>query len=264
MTKRMTIDGSGTPRATCVLAPNVSPVTLNGTNTWIIAEPGSPSAIVVDPGPQDEGHLRRVLEMACTGGRRIAQIILTHGHRDHSAGAGRLAVMSGAPVLAANPARRVGDAGIFDRDLITAAGCDLHVIGTPGHSWDSVSLLLPADRALLTGDTVLGRGVTAIARNGALADYLRTLGRLRKLADQAGLQTLLPGHGPLRDDPARTVDHHISYCQQRLDQIQAALADGACTPAEIVAKVFVHVNPAAQRIAESSVRAHLDYLKSTD
>ena len=60
--KRMTIDGSGTPPATCVLAPYPSPVTLNGTNTWIIAEPGSPSAIVVDPRPQDEGHLRRVLE----------------------------------------------------------------------------------------------------------------------------------------------------------------------------------------------------------
>ena len=262
--KRMTIDGSGTPRATRVLAPNPSPVTLNGTNTWIIAEPGSPSAIVVDPGPLDEGHLRRVLEMACTDGRRITQIILTHGHRDHSAGAARLATMSRAPVAAANPARRLGGAGISDGDLITAAGCDMQVIRTPGHSWDSVSLLLPADRALLTGDTVLGRGVTGIARNGALGDYLRTLGKLRDLADYAGLQALLPGHGPVRDDPAHVLDYHISYCQERLDQVRAALADGARTPAEIVAKVFVHVNPAVRRIAESLVRAHLDYLESTD
>ena len=247
-----------------MLAPNRSPVTLDGTNTWIIAEPGSPSAIVVDPGPQDEGHLRHVLEMACTDGRRIAQIILTHGHRDHSAGAARLATMSRAPVVAANPAHRLGRAGIFDGDPITAAGCDLHVIRTPGHSWDSVSLLLPADRALLTGDTVLGRGVTAIARNGALGDYLQTLGKLRHLADHAGLQTLLPGHGPVRDDPARVLDYHISHCQERLDRIRAALADGARTPAEIVAKVFIHVHPAISRIAESSVRAHLDYLESSD
>ena len=216
----MTIDGSGTPRATCVLAPNPSPVTLNGTNTWIIAEPGSPSAIVVDPGPQDEGHLRRVLDMARADDRRIAQIILTHGHRDHSAGAARLATMSRAPVMAANPARRLGRAGICDGDLITAAGCDLHVIRTPGHSRDSVSLLLPADRALLTGDTVLGRGVTAIALNGSLSDYLRTLGKL-KLSGRPRRpgQVLLPGHGPVRDDPARVLDYHISYCQERLYEV---------------------------------------------
>ena len=100
----MTIDGFRTPRATCLLAPNPSPMTLEGTNTWVIAEPGSPSAVVVDPGPDDEDHLRRVLAEAVAGDRRVASILLTHGHLDHSAGAGRLAELSGAQIQAADPA----------------------------------------------------------------------------------------------------------------------------------------------------------------
>ena len=84
-------DGMGTARAWCVLAPNPSPMTLDGTNTWIVAEPGSPTAVVVDPGPDDEGHLRRVLDVSSAGDRHVAQIVLTHGHLDHSAGAARFA-----------------------------------------------------------------------------------------------------------------------------------------------------------------------------
>ncbi len=82
------IDGSGTPRARCVLAPNPSPMTLDGTNTWLIAEPGSATAVVVDPGPDHEGHLHRVRALAAAAGQRLTRILLTHGHRDHSAGAG--------------------------------------------------------------------------------------------------------------------------------------------------------------------------------
>ena len=90
------IDGFRTPRATCLLAPNPSPMTLDGTNTWLIAEPGSSSAVVVDPGPDDEGHLRRVHAAAVAGDRRVAKILLTHGHPDHSAGAARFAALTGA------------------------------------------------------------------------------------------------------------------------------------------------------------------------
>ena len=170
------VSGMGTARAWCVLAPNPSPMTLDGTNTWVIAEPGSSAVVVVDPGPDDEGHLRRVLDAACAGGRRVAQIVLTHGHLDHSAGAARFAELSGAPVGALDPALRLRDGGVAAGDVITAGGCELRVVATPGHTADSVSLLLPADGALLTGDTVLGRGTTVIASDGNLGDYLRTLG----------------------------------------------------------------------------------------
>jgi glyoxylase-like metal-dependent hydrolase (beta-lactamase superfamily II) len=256
----MTIDGFRTPRATCLLAPNPSPMTLDGTNTWVIAEPGSPWAVVVDPGPQDEGHLRRVLAEATAGDRRVASILLTHGHLDHSAGAARLAELSGAPVQAADPARRLGTEGYTGGDVITVAGCELRVVATRGHSADSVSLLLPADGALFTGDTVLGRGTTVIARDGNLGDYLRSLDQLRDLADTAGLRLLFPGHGPMLADPIATLDFYRTHRAERLDQVRSALAAGAKTPAEIVAMIYTDVDRSVWPAAEWSVRAQLDYL----
>lgn len=256
----MTIDGFRTPRATCVLAPNPSPWTLDGTNTWIIAEPESASVVVVDPGPLDEGHLRRVLDLAVAGDRRVAQILLTHGHPDHSAGAARLAALSGAPVRAADPAHRLGDEGLADGDVITAGGCELRTVGTPGHSGDSVSLLLPADDALFTGDTILGRGTTVIAGDGNLADYLRTLDQLRDLAGRLRVGLLLPGHGPVLTDPGGTLDYYIAHRAERLDQVRSALAAGATTPAEIVAMIYTDVDRSVWPAAEWSVRAQLDYL----
>jgi glyoxylase-like metal-dependent hydrolase (beta-lactamase superfamily II) len=256
----MSIDGSGTERARCVLAPNPSPMTLDGTNTWIIAEPGSPTAVVVDPGPDDEGHLRRVLELAGAEGRRVAQIVLTHGHLDHSAGAAAFAALSGAPVRALDPALRLGSEGFGPGAVLTDGGCELRVVATPGHTADSLSLLLAADGGLLTGDTVLGRGTTVIADDGSLGDYLRTLDELRALADEAGLRVLLPGHGPLLADPAGVIDYYIAHRRERLEQVRAALETGARTPAEVVAVVYADVDRALWPAAEQSVRAQLDYL----
>ena len=254
------IDGYRTPRATCLLAPNPSPMTLEGTNTWVIAEPGSSSVVVIDPGPDDEPHLRRVLAEATAGDRWVAWILLTHGHLDHSAGAARLAELSGAPILAADPAGRLGAEGMADGDVVTAAGCDLRVVATPGHSADSVSLLLPADGALFTGDTVLGRGTTVIARDGNLGDYLRSLGQLRELAEATDLRLLLPGHGPILADPVGTLDFYLAHRAERLEQVRWALAAGARTPAEIVAMIYTDVDTAVWPAAEWSVRAQLDYL----
>ena len=254
------IDGFRTPRATCLLAPNPSPMTLDGTNTWVIAEPGSPWVVVVDPGPEDEGHLRRVHSEAVAGDRRVARILLTHGHLDHSAGAARLAELTGAPIQAADPASRLGTEGFAGGDVITAAGCDLRIVATPGHSADSVSLLLPADGALFTGDTVLGRGTTVIAQDGNLGDYLRSLARLRELAEAHEVRLLLPGHGPMLADPAGTLDYYLSHRAERLDQVRSALAAGARSPAEIVAMIYTDVDPAVWPAAEWSVRAQLDYL----
>jgi glyoxylase-like metal-dependent hydrolase (beta-lactamase superfamily II) len=254
------IDGSGTGRARCVLAPNPSPMTLDGTNTWVIAEPGSSSVLVVDPGPDDEGHLHRVLGVASAGDRRVTQIVLTHGHPDHSAGAARFAELSGAPIGALDPALRLGSDGFGPGDVLTTAGCELRVVATPGHTGDSLSLLLTADGALLTGDTVLGRGTTVIAADGSLGDYLRTLAELRALADDAGLRVLLPGHGPLLSDPAGVLDYYIAHRRERLEQVRTAVAAGARTPAEIVAIVYADVDRAVWPAAELSVQAQLDYL----
>lgn len=268
-------DGSGTARARCVLAPNPGPMTLNGTNTWLIAEPGSAVAVVVDPGPHDQAHLGRVRDLAAAAGQRISRILLTHGHLDHSAGAARLAALTGAPVLAADPAlrrapggsggtvdSRSGDGGLGPGDVLTEAGCELRVVASPGHTGDSVCLLLPADGALLTGDTVLGRGTTVIAGDGNLADYLATLDRLRALADEQQLSTLLPGHGPLLADPAGVLDFYIAHRRERLAEIRAALAAGDRTGEEIVARVYADVDRSLWPFARWSVRAQLDYLES--
>ncbi len=254
------IDGSGTDRARCVLAPNPSLMTLDGTNTWLVSEPGSAKAMAVDPGPDDEGHLQRICALAAEAGQRVQLIVLTHGHADHSAGAARLAQLTGASVRAVDPRHRLGSEGLAAGEVLDVGGCTVRVITTPGHSADSVCLQLPADGAVLTGDTVLGRGTTVIAQDGSLADYLDSLHRLRALAEETGLLALLPGHGPLLADPAGVLDFYLTHRTERLTEVQGALAAGDKSPAEIVARVYAAVDPALWPFAESSVRAQLDYL----
>jgi glyoxylase-like metal-dependent hydrolase (beta-lactamase superfamily II) len=164
-------------------------------------------------------------------------------------------------VLAVDPEHRVGaGTALGPGDTVRAGGLELWVIETPGHTDDSVSLLLEADGAVLTGDTVLGRGTTVIAGDGNLGDYLRSLDRLRALADDPGLRVLLPGHGPLLSEPAQTLDYYIAHRAERLAEIEAALAAGCRTLADVVARVYVDVDKALWPFAEWSVRAQLAYL----
>jgi glyoxylase-like metal-dependent hydrolase (beta-lactamase superfamily II) len=254
------IDGSGSSRARCVLAPNPSLMTLDGTNTWLIAEPGAAAVIVIDPGPADEGHLQRICAVTAERGQRVTEIVLTHRHDDHSGGAPRLAELTGAPVRAVDPAHRLGSEGLAAGDVLDSSGCELRVILTPGHTSDSVSLQIPADRVVLTGDTVLGRGTAVISDDGSLGDYLDSLHRLRALAEATELLQLLPGHGPLLDDPAAVLDFYLAHRAERLDEVRAALAAGDSDPAAIVARVYAAVDKALWPFAESSVRAQLRYL----
>ena len=120
-----------TQRSTLVLAPNPSPFTLEGTNTWVLREPGSTAAVVVDPGPLHEGHLAAVLAAVEEQGARVTQILLTHGHADHSESAVRCAELTGAPVRALDPKHRLGAEGLADGDVVEAGGLELRVVGTP-------------------------------------------------------------------------------------------------------------------------------------
>ncbi|MFI6321445.1 MBL fold metallo-hydrolase [Nonomuraea sp. NPDC050556] len=249
-------DGTRTDHAENLLAPNPGLMTLDGTNTWVI---GATEVIVVDPGPEDEAHLLRVKNHLKD--RKVTQILLTHGHFDHSGGARRFAEMVKAPVRALDPRHRLGDEGLDDGDVVTVDGLELHVYGTPGHSFDSLCFWLPGDRAILTGDTVLGRGTTIIAQDGGLTDYLRSLDRLRKAADDLGAEALLPGHGPVLADPLAALDGYIAHRRERLEQIKAAQKQGARTPHEIVKIVYADVDRSLWPAAEMSVRAQLDYLE---
>jgi glyoxylase-like metal-dependent hydrolase (beta-lactamase superfamily II) len=234
-------------------------MTLDGTNTWVLAEPGAEAVLVVDPGPDDEGHLRRVADHVA--GRRVAEVLLTHGHLDHSGGARRFAELTGAPVRALDPRHRLGGEGLAGGDVITVAGLEVRVMATPGHSFDSLCFWLPQDQAMLTGDTVLGRGTTVIAPDGDLADYLRSLDLLRAAAEELGAGSLLPGHGQVLPDPIGALDGYIAHRRQRLDQIRQARAAGARTPGEIVEIVYADVDRALWPAAEMSVRAQLAYLE---
>jgi glyoxylase-like metal-dependent hydrolase (beta-lactamase superfamily II) len=231
-------------------------MTLDGTNSWVLRDPGSESAVVVDPGPLDEGHLRRLAEHG-----PVELILLTHGHADHSEGAPRLHELTGAPVAAFDPAMCI-DADPLDDSpgRHTAAGLEWLTVLTPGHSSDSVCFWLEVDRALLTGDTVLGRGTTVVAHpDGRLSAYLDSLQRLRDLAGD-GVDLLLPGHGPVVDDPVAVLDYYRSHRAERLEQVRDAVAAGDGDAEAVVRRVYADVDPALWPFAELSVRAQLDYL----
>lgn len=236
-------------------------MTLDGTNTWILGYPHAARVVVVDPGPDDESHLRAVLDGVRRRGARVAEILLTHGHPDHSAGAGRFAELAGARVRALDPAHRLGDEGLAGGDVVAVEGLRIEVVATPGHSADSLSFLMPDEGAVLTGDTVLGRGTTVVAHpDGRLGEYLSSLTRLRDLAADRGLRRVLPGHGPVLDDPLGVVEYYLRHREERLDQVRAALADGAHTARDVVERVYVDVDQALWPAAELSVRAQLEYL----
>ncbi len=245
-----------TATATVLLAPNPGPMTLEGTNTWVLRSPDSEQCIVVDPGPLDEGHLAAVA--ACGP---VAVVLLTHGHADHSAGAGRLAELTGAAVRALDPAHRFGDEGLAADDVVRAAGIELRVLATPGHSSDSLSFVVgpvEAPTAVLTGDTVLGRGSTVVAHpDGVLADYLDSLRRLGEL----GPLTVLPGHGPELPDAGAAAERSLRHRDSRLDQVRAALRAGASTPQQVLELVYADVDRGLWPAALLSVRAQLDHLE---
>ncbi|MES4902569.1 MULTISPECIES: MBL fold metallo-hydrolase [unclassified Streptomyces] len=255
------IDGPATDRAVCVLAPNPSPMTLDGTNTWIVAEPDSDLAVVIDPGPLDDDHLKEVMATAEQAGKRVALTLLTHGHPDHADGAARFAELTRTRVRALDPALRLGEEGLGAGDVITTGGLELRVVPTPGHTADSLCFHLPADAAVLTGDTVLGRGTTVVAHpDGRLGEYLDSLRRLRSLTVDDGVSTVLPGHGPVLNDARGAVKYYLAHRANRLAQVETAVESGYRTPSEVVAHVYADVDRSLWPAAELSVRAQLDYL----
>ncbi|MFL6098685.1 MAG: MBL fold metallo-hydrolase [Actinomycetales bacterium] len=257
------LGGAAGERAFCLLAPNPGPMTLEGTNTWVLREPGADVALVVDPGPDDEGHLARVLAAVRAAGAHVSEVLLTHGHLDHSEGAVRFAGLCGprVGVRALDPAYRLGSEGLGEGDVVTAGGLEVRVVGTPGHTSDSLSFLLPADGSVLTGDTVLGRGTTVVAHpDGRLAAYLQSLDRLHDLAVAGAVASILPGHGPVLPDARSVIEGYQAHRAERLAQVRAAVAAGARTPREVVERVYVDVDRALWPAAELSVRAQLDYL----
>ena len=257
----------------CVLAPNANMMTLDGTNTWVLRSPGSSRSVVVDPGPPDPAHLDALAEE----GQDVAVVLLTHHHLDHSEAAKEFATRMGCGVRALDPALRLGSEGLTEGDVVAVDDVELHVVATPGHTADSLSFVLPDERAVLTGDTVLGRGTTVVAHpDGSLGAYLDSLDRLRALCAEQGIGTVWPGHGPVIEDALGALDYYITHRHDRLEQVREALrglevpsrmsvpaveaALAGQLPRRVVEAVYTDVDPTLWGAAELSVRAQLAYL----
>jgi glyoxylase-like metal-dependent hydrolase (beta-lactamase superfamily II) len=245
-----------TVAAGVVLAENPSGMTLDGTNSWVLRAPGQRGCVVVDPGPDEARHLDRLAEQG-----PVELILLTHHHLDHSEAARAFAERTGAPVRALDPQLCLGAEGLGAGEAVGAGGLDVRVVATPGHTTDSLCLLVDGDGSVLTGDTVLGRGTTVLGdHHGALGDYLRSLDRLAALPPGT---TLLPGHGPDLPDAPQTARDYLTHREQRLAQVREALrrlGDGA-TPRQVVEVVYADVDESLWPAADVSVAAQLAYLR---
>ena len=260
--------GSFGESGTCVLAPNANFMTLDGTNTWVLRDPDRGRSVVVDPGPSIVSHLDAIDEVAGD----VAVVLLTHHHADHSEAAREYAERHGCGVRALDPAHRLGGEGLGDGDVVVSGDLEVHVVGTPGHTADSLSFVVPRDRAVLTGDTVLGRGTTVVAHpDGQLGAYLDSLERLHSLCGEQGITTVWPGHGPVIDDALGALDYYLAHRQERLEQVREALSrlqaephpEGLAVeelPRRVVEIVYADVDPVLWGAAELSVRAQLAYL----
>ena len=255
-------------RARCYLAPNPGMMTLDGTNTWVLREPGAERAVVIDPGPVEDGHLDRLTEEV----GEVGLVLLTHHHFDHSEVARTFAERKGCVVRALDPDYCLGAPPVVDGEEIEVDGLQLRVMTTPGHTADSISFVLPAERTLLSGDMVLGRGTTVVAHpDGRLGAYFDSLEKMRALVTDGEVATIWPAHGPVLDDAGAVLDYYRAHRRERLDQVQAALAELGVPlgpesaededlPRKVVEVVYRDVEEHLWGVAEWSVRAQLAYL----
>lgn len=271
MTQQTWDGGAFGERGRCVRAPNPGLMTLDGTNTWVLREPGAERSVVVDPGPVIDEHLDEVAERA----GQVEYVLLTHHHLDHSEAARGFAERMGCGVRALDPEWCWRAEPVSDGEHLDIGGLQAEVLTTPGHTSDSISIVLPAERALLTGDMVLGRGTTVVVHpDGDLAAYLDSIERMRALVSQGHVETLWPAHGPVLDDAAAVLDHYLVHRRERLAQVEGALDRLGMTPTDLPADVAEHdtlprrvvevvyadVDESLWGAAEWSVRAQLAYL----
>jgi glyoxylase-like metal-dependent hydrolase (beta-lactamase superfamily II) len=244
-----------TDTASVLLCDNPGLMTLDGTNTWVLQGRGSDERVIVDPGPDDDAHIERIASLG-----KIPLVLISHKHGDHTDAIDKLVDRTGAVVRAVGSGFLRGLGGpLTDGEVIDAAGLSIKVMATPGHTADSLSFLI--DGAVLTADTVLGRGTTVIDNeDGSLREYMESLRRLNGLGGRA----VLPGHGPELADLEAVTAMYVAHREERLAQVREALVtlgDDA-TARQVVEHVYTDVDEQLWDHAEWSVQAQLNYLKA--
>ncbi len=255
-----------------IVAPNASPMTFQGTNTYVV---GHGEVAVVDPGPDLPDHIDAII--AALGTERVGRILVTHTHRDHSPGAPRLRARTGAPILgcvphhpfrpphpteqagylAANDLGYAPDRVLVHGERFTGPGYAFEVVATPGHTMNHLAYALEGERALFSGDHVMAWSTTIVSPpSGSMAAYMASLELLRARDDAI----YWPGHGgPVTDPPrfVRALQHHR---RQREASILSRLRAGDTTVEVIVAATYESLDPRLKPAAALSVLAHLEDL----
>ena len=246
-------------RVAVALGQNPSPFTGPGTNTYLLGT--GTSRILLDPGQGVDGYLPFLEEaMERAGCETLQEIVLTHGHPDHIGGCRPVMERFGPLSVKKRPWPEVDAAYDFeitpidDGDVVETEGATLRAIHTPGHAPDHLCFLLEEERALISGDNVLGVGTTVIpAQSGDLAQYMSSLEKL--LAEQP--TRIYPAHGPYIEDGPGKIQEYIDHRLARDDQILAAMETGAETVPAIVEIVYAAYPKALHLAAGQSVTSHL-------
>jgi glyoxylase-like metal-dependent hydrolase (beta-lactamase superfamily II) len=244
-----------TSRIALVRAPNPSAMTLSGTNSYLI-DCGNGQAVCIDPGPPLARHvdalLNRASEMQC----EIALIALTHTHPDHAPAAPILAQRTGAPIAAHAQSEFAHSRNLHDGDVLQIGDATIRVMESPGHTFDHLVYYEERERALFTGDTVLGEGYVVIAPpNGAMRPYQHTLQRMLDGFPDAA--TIFGGHGEPVRDPQKKLREYIAHRTSRQQEILTTLANGPLTIPELVRTIYRDTKPILWPAAARQLLAYL-------
>jgi glyoxylase-like metal-dependent hydrolase (beta-lactamase superfamily II) len=236
-------------------ANNASPMTLDGTNGYAVRV-GPRSLIAIDPGPVDDAQRDAFVAAARDAGASYAAILVTHGHPDHFPGAAPLAAATGAPVFAHAEARFPHDRALAEGERLAFGDAAITVLHAPGHARDHLVFVLEDERALFTGDVVIGTGTVVVAPPGGdMRTYQRTLHRLRD--DFSDAHAIYGGHGPEVRNVRAKLDEYIAHREARERQIVDAVAAGADTIPALVERVYADTD---KRLWPAAARQILAYL----